>query len=688
MVQYYTLREAAEKLRMDPERLKEMAKNNQLRAFQDRGTLRFRAQEIEELARSLGLGSDPELQLGELLPPKSGSKPPSSKSPAPSSRRTMHVPDDADLSLVGDDAVPLGDEPGSQRSQKSPQSKSKPGSGKKAGSPSSPPPAHDSDVRLVSDSSDLEFKIEPEDAGKMGQTREAPASSRSPAPKKRPSKLRPDGKPDSGVRVVPLDKASDSDVKIVSDDRASHDPSVILGQSKSKTPSDSDVRLELAPPPSPNRGRDDAFVTEDIELDLEALKEEESKVRRRRPTKSSPELPITSPFELSEEDAPKAGSKPKAKKDDTDSSSDFELTAAGSSSDHSPIELGSDEMPIPLAGGNEEEVILGEVGGPGSHDSGINLRDAKDSGISLEEGGSEEIEFALGTGPTATPKPGPVTPKPAGSAEHDSSAEFELSMDDSPVGEEDHSSSEFELSLDPGTGPEESSSEFELSLDPNATSASKAQADDSSPVDSDSEFELSLDASGEQESAEAGLSEGEKDIFETDFEVPALDDESGSEAVALDESDTDLEDSDFELDLSDEDLAAEEDSGSQAVALEEEAESESSAEVPVSRKPRKKPAPDDSSEESDAPLIDLEDMEGEESEAETEAEPVAAGPGAPPAPWGIVPALFLVPSFIVMIFVVFMSYEMLNTMWGYHTGGIGARMLLNPLAKQIDKEVP
>jgi hypothetical protein len=530
----------------------------------------------------------------------------------------------------------------------------------------------------------MEFKLEPEDAGKMGQTREAPASSRSPAPKKRPSKLRPEGSADSGVRVVPLDKASDSDVKIVSDDRG-HDPSVILGQSKSKTPSDSDVRLELAPPTPPGRGRDDAFITEDIELDLEALKEEESKVKRRRPTKSSPEHPITSPFELSDDDAPKAGGKPKAKSD-TDSSSDFELTAAGSS-DHSPIELGSDEMPIPLAGDHEEEVILGEVGGPGSHDSGINLRDARDSGISLEEGGSEEIEFAAASGPTATPKPGPVTPKPAGSAEHDSSAEFELSMDDSPVGE-DHSSSEFELSLDPGTGPEESSSEFELSLDPNATSASKSHADDSSPVDSDSEFELSLDASGEQDSArESGLSEGEKDIFETDFEVPALDDESGSEAVALDESDTDLEDSDFELDLSDEDLAAEEESGSQAVALEEESESGSSAEVPVSRKPRKKPVAD-SSEETDAPLIDLEDMEGEESEVESEAEPVAAGPGAPPAPWGVVPALFLVPSFIVMIFVVFMSYEMLNTMWGYHTGSIGARMLLNPLAKQIDKDVP
>jgi len=41
---------------------------------------------------------------------------------------------------------------------------------------------------------------------------------------------------------------------------------------------------------------------------------------------------------------------------------------------------------------------------------------------------------------------------------------------------------------------------------------------------------------------------GETDIFETDLEVPALDEESGSEVVPLDESDTDLESSDFDFD--------------------------------------------------------------------------------------------------------------------------------------------
>jgi hypothetical protein len=737
MVEYYTLREAAEKLRLDPEKLKEMWKKNQLRGFPDRGTLRFRAQEIDEMARTLGLGSDPELQLGDLPPskpaaktttggksppPSSGKSPPPSagkspppspgKSPPPSSRRTMHIPADADLSLVGDehDVVPLGADPASHRGSKSPSGKSRPPSsgGKKSGGQSpSPPPAHDSDVRLVSDGG-VDFQLAPDETGNVAPAKGQPASPRSPAPKKR-SKPGPEENTDSGVRIVPLDQASDSDVKIVQDDRREQDANVPLGSQKAKTPSDSDVRLETTAPPS-GRSAHEPFVTEEIDLDHEALKEEESKVKRRRPSKSSPELPTTSPFELSEEDAtdaspksPKAGKKPKQEKEDTDSSSDFELKPVGDADDNSPIELGSDELPIPLAKdeSDEAQVVLGEVSGPGKkHDSGINLGDPRDSGISLEEGGSEEIEFGLSpdadASASATPKPGHPTPRPI-AGKPDSSGEFELTMDDSPVGEE-HSSSEFELTLDPGTGEEEdSSSEFELSLDPNATSDAASASDlegDSSPVDSDSEFELSLDASGElATSDESGLAEGDRDIFETDFEVPPLDEESGSEAVALDESDTDLEDSDFELDLSDEDLAAEEGSGSQVVALEEDEDVSGEVEVdeekPVSRKPRKKADSSGEVAEFDEPLLDLEDVEGEEEVAEEEAPAGAAA--APPAPWGVWPAVFLVPSFIVLIFVVIMSFELLNTMWGYHTGGIGGRMVVSPIAKGLglmEKEVP
>jgi hypothetical protein len=61
----------------------------------------------------------------------------------------------------------------------------------------------------------------------------------------------------------------------------------------------------------------------------------------------------------------------------------------------------------------------------------------------------------------------------------------------------------------------------------------------------DSEFELTLDDSG---GPPAEADSGEKDIFDTDFEVPALE-ESGSEAIALEDADTALESSDFDLAL-------------------------------------------------------------------------------------------------------------------------------------------
>src|SRR5690242_1386125 len=72
MQQYYTLEQAAQVLRTTPEQLKEMARKNEVRAFQDRGSLRFRSQEIDELARSRGYGSEPELPLGEAPPARAG----------------------------------------------------------------------------------------------------------------------------------------------------------------------------------------------------------------------------------------------------------------------------------------------------------------------------------------------------------------------------------------------------------------------------------------------------------------------------------------------------------------------------------------------------------------------------------------------------------------------------------------
>ncbi|MER3415745.1 MAG: hypothetical protein C4297_05975 [Gemmataceae bacterium] len=60
--EFYSLEEAARRLDMSPQELAQKAQRREIRAFADRGTWRFRVQDIEELARQRGLGSDPGLQ--------------------------------------------------------------------------------------------------------------------------------------------------------------------------------------------------------------------------------------------------------------------------------------------------------------------------------------------------------------------------------------------------------------------------------------------------------------------------------------------------------------------------------------------------------------------------------------------------------------------------------------------------
>ena len=68
MAQTYTLEEAAGRLGITPEEMKRRLKEDwkTLRSFRDGPTLRFRATDIDELARSLGAASDPSLQLAPL----------------------------------------------------------------------------------------------------------------------------------------------------------------------------------------------------------------------------------------------------------------------------------------------------------------------------------------------------------------------------------------------------------------------------------------------------------------------------------------------------------------------------------------------------------------------------------------------------------------------------------------------
>src|SRR6516164_9312217 len=195
MVQgYYTLDEAARILGMDIERLNQMAQKREIRAFADRGTWRFRTQDVEEMARRLGQGSDPDLQLGESKPGKGPATPP----PQPNDESSVF-----DFSLT-----PTDENQGSSELDiviESPSSARLKGSSK---SPT-PKPGHDSDVHLVFDvpadappGPDSDIKLEGSPApGKTPQPRK-PDSSIQPGSRKKPGS---GVHHDSGVRLVPLD---------------------------------------------------------------------------------------------------------------------------------------------------------------------------------------------------------------------------------------------------------------------------------------------------------------------------------------------------------------------------------------------------------------------------------------------------------------------------------------------------
>src|SRR5262249_18429184 len=155
-----------------------------------------------------------------------------------------------------------------------------------------------------------------------------------------------DAQEDSGVRIVPLD--SDSDVKVTPD---SADEGVVsLGSSGPRSASDSDIRLHQEPggvSPRPKRkGKTEPPVTAEIDLDAE-LSQAGSGSQLGGPRKSKlkpgqpPNLPTSSPFELSDTELKAARSGPK--KGTTDSSSDFDLTPM-SAKDQSPLDTDSDEV--------------------------------------------------------------------------------------------------------------------------------------------------------------------------------------------------------------------------------------------------------------------------------------------------------------------------------------------------------
>ena len=316
--------------------------------------------------------------------------------------------------------------------------------------------------------------------------------------------------------------------------------------------------------------------------------------------------------------------------------------------------------------------------------------------ISLDVSGPGSKVKGAGSGKLTAPKSGPIpgAPKSAkipGPMEPamtgDSSSEFELSLDSD--------SDSFELDLNTGSGDKpplaaksgitldkpadggialndsDESLDFDLSLD--AAPVVPKNKKKNKPIvtnDSDSEFELALDDnSGITDGIAAGIQEEENkgDIFETDFDMPIVDDsESGSEVVAID---SDLaENSDFDLALDESDVQIEDDdSASQVVLIDDE-------EAVPSRGGRGKALAAGAGLAGAAILLDDSDESPSASKAlrgvrhDDEDGPVRVIQAAGPK-WGALPAVMGFATLPFAFLGTIMSFELLRGMTGYNTPG-------------------
>jgi hypothetical protein len=401
--------------------------------------------------------------------------------------------------------------------------------------------------------------------------------------------------------------------------------------------------------------------------------------------------------------------------------SDSDVRIVGDSTDDlaplgsQPPKRGSDsdvrlEESTPAKKGLEDSFLTEEI------DLDAELRKAEEAAKRKKEPPSKSKPAGGVTPfPLAEPKT-PVRKEPAKSSfSQDSSSDFDLSLDPKAgssleissgelkslrapsddeislgeIGKPDKGSSGINLQepADSGISLEQSKDssseiEFELSLEAESTpKPAKAKPN----VDSSSEFELTLEDSGSAAVAEepSPSSSGEKDIFETDFEVPALED-SGSQAEALGASDTDLESSDFDLALGEEDAAAEEESGSQVVALEDEEEVDEGA-ATIARPSRGRGSTVAEEEEAG-----VEQLLGEEELPEEELVPRkrVVVPAAVAEDWGVFAPVTLLVSTLFLFFVGVMSFELVRGMWGYHAPTKGSAPIVRAFAGMFYDKLP
>jgi hypothetical protein len=436
--------------------------------------------------------------------------------------------------------------------------------------------------------------------------------------------------------------ASDDDIFSLSADL----PKSSSKSSSDSSTGDSDVRLEVSKMPKGKKGSSEpeAIPTEEISLDAGPG----SAV-----IKGGSAAKLTAPKSSGKLSGGSGVAKSLSSKLPSGDSSEFELS----------LDADSDDFELQLNTDSSDEVDLGSSpvdDSSKSGRSGINLKAPGDSGVSLEKGKKSDSGKSLAKKPDS----GKGMKKPPAKIEtdRDSDVDFELSLEAEPS---------------------------------NSSSMLKGMKSGKIPVtsDSDSEFELTLDDSGEGSSLEAAAMEGDEskgDIFETDFEIPPMTDESGSEAVAID-SDTDLE-PDVALE-EDSDLVAEEETGSQVVLLEDEDLTEEA--VPAKKgKARKLAAVE---EEGDVDLADVDEDEGGSASSalkgvksrrgDDDDVEVASQGRAAPKPWGPLPAIILLPALLVLTLAGIMGYELIGTMMGYQQARKPGAPIVRYVAKTFDMDL-
>lgn len=508
MVQgFYTLEEAANYLEMAPEELNRMAQKREIRAFADRGTWRFRTQDVEELARrrsassgskkkaadegvfGFSLGSDENIEIGqELIPdPTSASKSGPKSGPRRSGGSEPRLALDDELNLRLDDEGGLA----------------------------SPRPAKKRKTGFL-----------PADTG--------PKS----GPTKRRSGLAPPPRQDSDVKLSPV-PGQEEEVRLESDSKKGlQDSMVVIGEQPPRQPHDSDVRLEHSAPPKTGLkkpGDPESLITEEIDLDAAM-----PPATGRRKTKP-PQLPTVSPFELSEADLPVPELVPE--KADTDSSFDLALA---------PEEGG--ELKLSPKADDDDAIDLGESppGGDDVGKSAIFRQKSSDTGKVAKAAADDDVDFDLN--PDADVG-GPVTGLgPAGDSD------FELTLDEDEAGAQaggagekdifetdfdlpalddesgskavaleevdtDLESSDFDLALDEGAPPEESGSQVvpldETKDEPEPRRKKPAAALDEESLEGSIDELLSDEAVADLESEAEAEAEAEEEEEEEELEPVA-----------------------------------------------------------------------------------------------------------------------------------------------------------------------